>query len=98
MPVDGCSRLTAYERDQRFRFNYTETFFKQAYAAVAAGPASCRGIVVHDLSGVFVREERPMFVDALHLSETGNQLVAGAMADATSDALGESTARAAGTQ
>jgi hypothetical protein len=44
--------------------------------AVRTGPAGR----IHDLSTVFNKVDRPVFVDAAHLNEAGNRLVAEAIA------------------
>ena len=80
--------LTAFEQSERDRYNYMREFFELAYAEMGSGRQPCEGTIVHDLSAVFAEEKRPMYVDALHLAETGNELVVRAMMPAVGEALG----------
>lgn len=77
--IFGKDTRTAYEEAAYSRYAYTREFFDQVYGRIAAGPPPCAGLGVRDLSEVFSHDERPYYVDEVHLTEEGNERVAAAM-------------------
>ena len=65
--------LTKYEQVERAKVPELARFFEQTYASLAA---RAHGGAVHDLSRVFSTWRDPVYVDWMHLGETGNALIA----------------------
>jgi lysophospholipase L1-like esterase len=82
-------RLTSYEMAARERYGYARSFFQRVYATVAAGPPTCAGLRVRDLGGTFAADAAPRYIDAFHLSEDGNAIVAATIGADVIDALRE---------
>ncbi len=65
--------LTKYEQVERGKVPQLARFFEQTYASLAS---RAHGGAVRDLSRVFSTLRDPMYVDWMHLGETGNGLIA----------------------
>ena len=65
--------LTKYEQVERAKVPELAGFFEQTYAFLAS---RAHGGAVHDLSRVFSAWRDPVYVDWMHLGETGNALIA----------------------
>ncbi len=73
--------LTAYEKRQRDGARAFEPVFHEAYASIQQDRLVSDGrYAFHDLSGVFSDVSAPLYVDAFHVSESGNAIVAKRMA------------------
>ncbi len=66
-------RLTEYERLTRARVPEIEAFFQKTYARMES---SAHGRMLHDLSQAFSDWRDPVYVDWMHLGETGNAVIA----------------------
>jgi lysophospholipase L1-like esterase len=71
--------LTPYELAEAARRQSTRQLFAATRALVTGNTAGCAGVGLVDLSAVFASDAGPRFLDAMHLTETGNQEVAIAM-------------------
>ena len=69
---------TAYEAGARERYGYARDFFDQVYTRMSR-PGACADVEITDLSHLFDRETQPRYIDAFHLTEAGNEAVAGAI-------------------
>ena len=65
--------LTKYEQVERAKVPELARFFEQTYASLAS---RAHGGAIHDLSRVFSAWRDPVYVDWMHLGETGNALIA----------------------
>ncbi len=65
--------LTKYEQVERGKVPQLARFFEQTYASLAS---RAHGGAVRDLSRVFSTRREPVYVDWMHLGETGNGLIA----------------------
>jgi len=77
---------TAYERSAAAQYGYAAQFFAEVYQHRASH--ECPGVNVHDLGPVTDEERAPMFIDAFHPTEEGNQRLAAAMWPAIAAAAG----------
>jgi len=68
-------KLTAYEQETRKTMIYLEPYYEATINRVKAELSSTGRF--HDISGVFKGDGRPHFIDGAHLSESGNEIVAG---------------------
>ena len=74
--------LTRYERAEREKARTFEPFFREAYAAIGRSRLTQgHQPLVHDLSRMFADVPEPVFVDWVHLGESGNEVVARRMAN-----------------
>jgi len=86
--------LTAYEQSERRKAKGFGSFFRDAYAVVRqARPAGAGDSAFRDLSLVFADARQPVFLDWVHIGETGNETIARIMA---ADVVGLMKARPAG--
>ncbi|HEV3141260.1 MAG TPA: SGNH/GDSL hydrolase family protein [Vicinamibacterales bacterium] len=85
--------LTPYEQRERDRYETSAALFAAAYAAIEDG--ACRDLDVHDISRLFERESRPLYVDAFHLTEDGNVRVAAVIAADVAGLIGRPDAAVA---
>jgi lysophospholipase L1-like esterase len=83
--------LTKYERSQRDQVEAMAGFFQETYATVRR-TALPQSPAAQDLSGLFADVRDPLFVDWVHLGESGNAMIAKRM---TKDILGVTTGRPA---
>jgi len=73
--------LTRYEQMERGKARAFEQFFRKAYATVRQDSSGRRPDgAFRDLSLVFADVRQPMFVDWVHLGESGNEAIAKIMA------------------
>ena len=68
-------KLTAYEQEVRKREKYLEGYYDATTNRVKAELPNTGKF--HDISGIFKGDGRPHFIDGAHLSESGNEIVAG---------------------
>jgi len=68
--------LTTYESAARDRYAYARPFFDDVYRRIAAGTDPCRPLTIRDISRIFAQDPGPVYVDAFHMTEQGNQRVA----------------------
>jgi lysophospholipase L1-like esterase len=71
--------LTPYERGERAKARAFEDFFRGAYAAVSQQPREAEPFF-RDISSVFSGVQQPIFLDWIHLGESGNEMIAKIMA------------------
>jgi len=75
------SQLTKYERGERQKARYLESFYVETYAAMRQSRLAQTGEpAFHDLSLVFSDTPAPVYVDWAHLGEWGNEIIARRMA------------------
>ena len=75
------ANLTAYERRERAKARAFEEFFREAYATVRQRqPAAETDPPFRDLSLVFADVPQPVFLDWVHIGESGNATIARIMA------------------
>jgi len=73
--------LTRYEQTERSKARAFEGFFRKAYATVRQDSSGSRPEgAFRDLSLVFADVQQPIFVDWVHLGESGNEAIAKIMA------------------
>jgi hypothetical protein len=88
--IFGKEYLTEYERSERRKAQYLETFYKEAAEALQQTVPSQKSYFFEDLSSVFADTREPQYVDWVHTGESGNHIIAQRMAKQVLAAIGES--------
>jgi lysophospholipase L1-like esterase len=81
--------LTAYEQQQAQADRARRTFFLQVYEQMTRRTDISSEGQFYDLTPLFAEAQEPYFIDSLHLTETGNAIVAKQMAADISGILPE---------
>jgi lysophospholipase L1-like esterase len=70
------AELTAVEREEAERYAWTETAFRAVYEKIRAVPALNADPAFRDLSAIFAAEQKLVFIDYCHTTESANARIA----------------------
>jgi lysophospholipase L1-like esterase len=79
--------LVQVEREEAWRFAWSERMFRAVYERIRASPELKTEAAFHDLSGIFDATEGLVFIDYCHTTERANGRIAEAMADRVIEGL-----------
>jgi lysophospholipase L1-like esterase len=86
-------RLTSFEAVERAKWEEFGRLFVQVSEAVRHQPAALDGATFRDLSGIFADVAAPIYIDFVHPSERGNDLIARQLAADVLAAIGPGCAQ-----
>jgi len=81
--------LTDYERKQKEIVVPLESFFVTTYGRINEAGELSENAMFHNISGIFAEIKDPLFIDAVHLADRGNRIVAERMSEDVAVVLAE---------
>ena len=77
--IFGKAELVAVEREEAQKYAWTEPAFRAVYEKIRVSPVLNADPAFHDLSGIFVDEQKLVFIDYCHTTESANARIAAQM-------------------